>query len=817
MSVNPYKSELQVARNLVALRWASIPVILIFCYYAFYYSFGSNLKERLEPIYIICCILAAFNIYLTLHISMLSRQLSVTKGLTTLKRAILRVLSRFFANVKTKGLRGLFSIPSILIKITSIIYLMFLETVKDFPVNPVSLENIMHLQIVFDLIVVLCLTRYTGSTESPMFMMASIPIFIAGSVISAKAGIGYAFLTCGIWVGNAILVKEGYMSHLKFIPPKYGDLHDCNIWIGAYSLLSIFVFISSSIMSQKLTLAFKEKVADLDNSLFISKSSSISLKHVALIQDNPWIVVDSNGIVINISGAESLHLVKEDLLNKNLLNCLPDLAKSNFEFTSQSVLNSRTMKKIPDVKIILKDNIEHIFDLLISYYREYDAKDRLMILFQEKTLEVNRKELVATLSAECMHARSTIDRLSKENQNLQISLDKFTKLSSDKTAEIEVLNTKVKNLDSENNVQNTKLSELMDNLASIKADNDQLRFELENRQMILEDISDFMNSCGELDELIGKVEQRTKDLFGLENSCFHVFDATDMNEQKNEILDIRKVSPRLLDIPRNHPETLDPALTEGRPVVFSAELRPEKPSAALAITNGDLKRLVAFVPLKENNQLLGMMMLEKYSVSDSAENIIDMVSFYLKQVSGAIKNAVENRKLQSQNKELHENLIKMNSSLDSVKTMIMSDFTKEPAPFSSMLFEISKLLPLQDAMLVRIQTDVSKIDCFSRIDKSKALELTKLETKMVEQLKQNYENKISFKSEDEVDDVILYPLVDKERLLGGIFFYLTEGEKDFDVSVADFCVNILSHEFSFFVLNEERGIWESFYCNNVPA
>ncbi len=235
-------------------------------------------------------------------------------------------------------------------------------------------------------------------------------------------------------------------------------------------------------------------------------------------------------------------------------------------------------------------------------------------------------------------------------------MDELVKISSNKSIDIEVLNTKVNDMDIETANLNSQISELKDQVASVKADNDQLRVELENRQMILDDVADFMNSCSGLDELIAKVERRTKDLFGLENSCFHVFDATDMTHQKNEILDIRKVSPRLLDIPRTHPETLDPALTEGRPVVFSAEIRPEKSSASIAITNGDLRRLVAFVPLKEEDKILGMMMLEKYGSADNSDNIVDMVGFYLKQVSGAIKNAVENRKIQLKNKELHEDI-----------------------------------------------------------------------------------------------------------------------------------------------------------------
>ena len=815
MSVNPYNRELQVARNLVTLRWASIPIIFAFCYFAFLYSFGSSLQQRLEPIYIICCVLAFFNIYLTLHISMLSRQLSVTKGFPTLKRAMLRVLSQFFGGFKAHGLKGLAGIPTVMVKVANIIYLIILETTKEFSFNPISLENVMHFQIIFDLVAILFLTRYTGSTESPIFFMAAIPVTVAGSVISAKAGIVYAFFACGSWFLNSMLIKYGIMNHLKFFSPVYGDLHQCNVWIGSYVLVAAFVFVASTLISQRLTLAYKEKVEDLDKSLVLSKSSSVSLKHVALMQDDPWVVVDSKGKILNLKSDESL-LFDSKMVDKNILDCVPDLSKFNYEFTAQSVLDSHTFKRISDVKINFKDGSERIYDLVVSFFREFDGKDRLMVIFKEKTLEVNRKELVDTLSAECLHARNSIEKLSKENHELHKSLEGLIKTTSDKSIEIEVLNTKVNDMDIEANNQANKISELMDQVAAARSDNDLLKVELENKQMLLEDVAEFMNSCSELDELVAKLEQRIKNLFGLENSCFHVFAASDMNHQKNEILDIRKVSPRLLDIPRNHPETLDPALTEGRPVVFSAEFRPEKSSAAMTITNGDLRRLVAFVPLKDEDRVLGMMMLEKYGAADSSESIVDMVSFYLKQVSGAIKNAIENQKIQNKNKELHEDILKLHNRLDSVKTMILNDYSKDIRPFSGMLFEISKLIPLKDAMLVRIQSDGIP-DCYSRINRSNPLELNVLESKIIEQLKDNYDNRIVFKSEVGDEDIVAYPLVDKKRLLGVLLLYLSDSAENLDTLTTDFCVNILKNEFALYVLDEEREIWESFYSNSTTA
>lgn len=812
MSINLYRREFQIARNLVTLRWASIPVIFGFCL-AFIYGFKMSFK--LEPIYIICCAIALFNLYLTLHISMIGRQLSVTKGLATLKRVMLKVLSQFFGSFKTKGLRGLAGIPTVMVKVASIIYLMFLETLKDFPINPFSLNNIMHTQILFDLAVILCLTRYTGSTESPMFFLAAIPVAVAGSVVNTKAGIIYAVIACGGWFTNSMLIRYGVMEHIKFYGPIFGDLHSCDGWIASYTMVATISLGAFAMISHKLTQAFKDKVDDLDKSLYESRSTSVSFKHVALTQNNPWIVLDKKGKILNLKSDES-ELLNSEMTGKGIVECIPDLIKANYEFTAQSVMSSHGFKKLNDVKIRFKDKSEHIYDMTISYYKEFDGNDRLMLCFQEKTLEVNRKELVDTLRAECSHSSNSIEKLTKENAELHKSLDDLVKISSDKSIEIEVLNTKVNDMDIEASEQNNKISELMDQVAAVNAHNDQLKVELENRQMILDDVAELMNSCGELEGLISKVESKIKNLFGLENSCFHVFSSADATHQKSEILDIRKVSPRLLDIPRNHPETLDPVLNEGRPVVFNAEFRPEKSAASIAVSNGDLRRMVAFVPVKEENELLGMMMLEKYGTDANSENLIDMVSYYLKQAAGAIKIAIDNRKAQKKNSELHQEMVKIHNKLDSVKTMLFNDFANDVRPFGGLLYEISKLIPLRDSMLVRIHTD-GTTDVCSRIDRSKQLELNVIENRIIEQLKGNYENRILFKSEYGIDECIAYPLVDKNRLIGVLILYLNEENEKLDSVTLDFCVKMLNIEFALYVLNEEREVWESFYSNSIPA
>ena len=812
MAVNRYKRELQVAQSLVNLRWASIPVIFGFSF-AFIYTF--KMSFTLEPIYILCCVIALFNTYLTLHISMIDCQLSITNGLNTLKRVMMKVVSQFFADIKANGIRGILALPKIMAKIFAVTYLMFLETLKDFPINLFSLHSVMHIQILFDIAVIVALTRFTGSTESPMFFLASIPVAVAGSIINSRAGIVYAVLACCGWLLNSMLIRYGLMDHIKFYSPMFGDLHRCDGWIASFTMVTAVSFGAFAIISHKLTQVFKEKIENLDKSLEESWSSSVTYKHVALAQHNPWVVLDDNYQILNLKTYGS-ELLDSSMIGKVITESLPDLAKSKFEFVARSVADYHGFKKIDEVKLNFKDNSEHIFDLTISYFKEFDGSNRMMICFHEKTLEVNRKELTDNLRKECSQAQNSIDMLKKENADLHQSMDNLVKISSDKSVEIEVLNTKINDMDLEASGLNDRISGLMNQVALTKADNDTLKAELDNREMILEDIADFMTNCSELDVLVNQIEHRIKDLFGLENSCFHVFDSGDVSKQKNEILDMRKVSPRLLDIPRNHPETLDPALNDGRPVVFSAVIRSEKSSASIAVSNGDLKRMVAFVPVKENEDLLGMMMLEKFGVNENYDTIIDMVSHYLKCIAGAIKNAIENRKVQRMNSELHQDITKIHNKLDSVKTMFFSDYSKDTRPFGGMLFEIGKLIPLRDAMLVRILHDGATSVC-SRIDQSKSLEMNVIEERIIDEIKIKHGNKISFKSENGMDDCVAYPIVDRNRLIGVLFLYLNEKLEEQDNATAEFCIRMLSLEFALYVLNEERSMWESFYSCSIPA
>ena len=812
MSLNKHRRELQIARNIVTLRWASIPVVFCFCL-IFLHVFKMSFK--IEPVYIICCVLAVFNIYLTLHISMIGRQLAVTRGLTTLKRLMGKVLSQFFGGIKSKGITALAGFPKTIGKMIAVVYLMVLETFKDFPVNPLSLDNIMHFQVIFDIAIALCLTRYTGSTESPMFFMAAIPVAVAGSIINTKAGIIYAVIACGGWFANSMLIKYGIMDHIKFFSPSVGDLSSCTGWIHSYTLVALFSMVSFALVSHKLTEAFKEMVADLDKSLNESRSTSIANNQVSLLEPNPWIIVNTKGIVESVK-SDRAGLLNGNMVGKVVIECLPELKDKSFAEAVKDVFKTKIRTSIPGIRFVFDEKDEHIYDLAITCFKDNDNSEKIIIFFEEKTIEIRRKDQIDSLASDLANLNTNYEKVTCENLELHKSIENLKKQSDDKSIEIDVLNTKVNDLDIEAVNQNSRISELMDEVASVKSKNDQLKVEINNHKMILEDVTELMESCGDLEALIAKLEQRTRDMFGLENSCFHVFDSNDIGHQRGEILDMRKVSPRLLDIPRSHPETLDPALTEGRPVVFSAEFRPEKASASLSITNGDLKRLVAFVPLKENEKVLGMMMLEKYGIGNNSENIVDMVSFYLKQAAGVVKNAIENKRMMESNRSLHQEILKLHTRLDSVKSMINDDGVDDSVPFYKMLHEIAKITPVKDIVLARMLSDGSKA-VWSRIDRSKDFVLSNVENEIFKNLEGNFENKVTFKAENGIDDCVAYPLADSGRLLGVLYVYNNDITDNSGQSAIDCYINMLRNKFALYILNEERSAWASFYAGGVPA
>src|SRR5690606_38351253 len=132
-------------------------------------------------------------------------------------------------------------------------------------------------------------------------------------------------------------------------------------------------------------------------------------------------------------------------------------------------------------------------------------------------------------------------------------------------------------------------------LAGVKASNDEMIATLECKQMLLNEAATLIDFCGNLTELIKKIESNTKELFSLKNSHLHIFTSENLEERYEEIITLEHFQTTTSALTKAGPSLLNPAFSEGRPVIISAEIKPEK-SAALSYKNGELEKLIAYVP-----------------------------------------------------------------------------------------------------------------------------------------------------------------------------------------------------------------------------
>ncbi|HNX75301.1 MAG TPA: hypothetical protein PLM07_10320 [Candidatus Rifleibacterium sp.] len=803
--------ELQIARGLITLRWASIPLIFGFSLFSLR-ALGMSFK--IEPIYILCCLLALANVFFTLHFSLLARQMTVTHGLTTLRRLLLRVVSQVFANIRTNGLRGISGLPWVASKISAIIYLMLLESLKDLPFNPFSLKNVMHTQIASDLLVIILLNRYTGSMESPMFFLSIVPITVAGAVMGLQTGAIYSGIAAGAWLATGLLVKFQLLPHIKFYPPVYGDLSQCSGWLIANSSVIVTGLFSAAFLANRLTTVFKERIFYLNDLLYKSNTRAVASTYAAEQSSQAWMITDAEGNIEKVK-VDRNNFFSAELAGHNIFKSFPELEQYGMGYVIQAVLTSSSRRVLEKIKIVSQEGTEHLFNARISCFRDCDDKQKILAIFEERTEEIFLKTRVDNLSRELSETSLSLEKTSLENRENRRSFEEMQKFANEKATEIEILTQKLKAAKGESTNQNNQISSLMTELATLKSSNDNLSAELDYKQMILDEVSELMNACSEIEGLTTLIEKRTRDLFNLDNTCLHIFRAEDNDHRRIEILDIRKASPRLLDVPRNNPDLLNPAFDEGRPVIINAQITPEK-SASLAITNGPMQRLIAYVPVRHQNKILGMMMLEKYGQEDNPELLINMLSYYLKHSATAIKNAIINHEAGSKNEKLHQTITRLYNQLDSIKAMVYSSPEDEEKPFAGLMNEFSRLLPVKDAVLVRIHQDASTEVC-SRIDRSRQLTLSTAESEFLEVLKSNPRNKITIDLGETDGACIAFPLMQNSRLLGAVFVYFSPETGTPEEAILDFCIKMLRDHFALFVMNEEREIWENFYRETLSA
>ena len=803
--------ELQIARGLITLRWASIPIIFGFSLISLNLL---GMSFRIEPIYVLCCLLAVLNVFFTLHFSLLSRHMMLTHGMSSLRKLLLKVTSTAFSGIKRRGLFGILHAPTAIARVCAVLYMMMLESLKDLSFNIFSINNVMHTQVIGDLLIIMLLTRYTGTTESPMMFLSVVPITVAGAVMGFRAGAVYASLTVVAWSLVSMLVKYQFIPHIKFYPPLYGDLSQNTGWVISNAIVVTTGLSATAYLAHKLTLVFKERIFFLNDMLYKSNTRAISSTLAAEQTNCAWLIADASGRVEKIKVDKS-GVFSADLVDKNLLQAFPELEQYGMAYVIQAVITSGSRRVLEKIKIRSREGTEHIYNARISSFKDCDNQTRILALFDDRSEEIFIKTHLEAMKRELTELQTSFEKISLENRDNHRLYEEMQKLANDRAVEIELLSHKIKALKAEEGNASNQISSLMNELAALKAANDQLTSELQYKQIILDEISELVNVCTELDGLTTLIEKRARELFKIDNTCLHIFKAEDNQHRRTEILDIRTASPRLLDIPRNNPDALNPVLDEGRPVMINAQITPEK-SASMEITNGSMHRLTAYIPVRHQGKVLGMMMLEKFGQEESSETTINMVSYYLKHASAAIKNAIAFRDSQGKNDRMHKSITRLYTQLDSIKAMVFSRPAEEEQPFFKILSEIIKITQIRDVMLVRFHNDGSA-EASCRVDRSRQLKLSMAELELLQTVQKNPRHKATLEQHEDETICTAYPLMHDTRLFGVAMTYYTSDSIAPDEAITEFCIKLLRDRLALFTLNEEKEVWESFYHENLSA
>lgn len=803
--------ELQIAKGLIAVRWAGIPIIFAFSLISKNF-FGMSFQ--IAPIYVLCCILAALNVMFTVHFSMLSRQLMVSKGISGLKRLLVVKISKFFQLLKNDGIRAITTLPVFFLRLASVFYLMLLEALKDVPFNFLSIKNVMHTQIFSDLAIIVLLARFTGSSESPLIFLTVIPITVAGAVMGFRAGAAYSALSVSAYATVCFLINFKMMPHIKFYPPIYGDLSQCSGWIASDSFVIVLALTGCSYLAHKLTLVFKERIYYLNNNLYANKTGAMASSFAAAQTSDAWMILSPDGVIDKVK-TDKKGIISANVAGKNIFTAIPELEQYGLAYLLQSVITSNSSKAVDRIKITSKEGTNHIFNCSLSSFKDSDKNTRILFVMSDQTENLFLKEQVAKLTAELTTIRESLEIVTLDGRQSKSAYEEAAHVSNERLVEIEVLNQKLSgSMETERNLRN-HISSLQAESACMKSSNDSLQTELNYTLNVLEEMIELLDTCDELENTVGLIESKAKEKFSLDNTCIHVFNSTYTSDRVSEILGARQASPRLLDLPRQNPEALAPVLNEGRPVVIQANFSKEQ-AASLSIANGATERLTAYVPIRHNGQVLGIMMLERFALSEKPEAMIESLSSYLKYSSAALFVALKNKKLKERNLELNESIAKIYTDISSLKSMILTNPHGEEKPFSKFMFEFGRHETVDDAILVRLHNDQS-IEVYSRVDRSKQLELNTVEAKIVETVCNNPNHKATVEDIEDGKELIAYPLINEKKVLGVAIVYHDQNIDESDKERIELCSKVLQIQLSLFVMNEDKELWENFYSKNLLA
>ncbi|MBP7634600.1 hypothetical protein KBA41_10530 [Candidatus Ozemobacteraceae bacterium] len=802
--------ELQIAQGLVTLRWAAIPILFGF---ALLSTRLLGMSFQIAPIYVLCCLLACLNIYFTIHISVLTRQVGLRHGVPALRRLLNLLLIRHLGEIKTAGTRAVTILPRLLFRLITTMYLMVLELFRGVRFNLLALDNVMHTQVIVDLLMITLFVRYTGSPESPLMILAVIPIIVAGAVMGFYKGAIYAGLTGSAYFVLCLLVHFKVLMHIKFYGPEFGDLSMSLGWAVASFAVMVVAFLGTTYLAHNLTAIFKERIYFLQRLLDQSRLDGIAENNIAENISTAWFILNAEGTVVKYRRGAS-GLFANDLTGRNILDAIPAFRQYGMGYVMQSVLTGGRVKEIERIRVQSVEGSIHTVSCRLVPMTGNEHQPMILLVADDLTEPIFLKARVDELKQALDTTRLDLEKSVLDGKEINQQLMKSLKQANERSQEIDDLTDRLRLLENKRSEQDNHISALKAELACVKSSNDALTVDLTYKQMILEEVTELLKNCNQLDTLVSMIERRTKALFKLDDACLHIFLATNAPNRLNEILDTRKASPSLLDVPRKNPKILEPVINEGQPVIIKAEIHPEK-SATLEISNGPVQRMVAYIPVRHESELLGMMMFDRFGVDENPEKMISLLTYYLSQTAIALKHAITTQDQAVQRQGLKATIATLDAQISGLMDLMRLSPGKGELPFQTFCKSLGKLTNASDVSMFRVHTD-GMIQPLARLDTSRKFEMRSIEERVFKALQTNPAHKASVKDQIDSSILIAFPMSQGARMLGVMFIQLPDAAAS-TMPLIDLAAKLAADHLALMTLNEEKELWENFYRENLVA
>ncbi|MBF0408069.1 MAG: hypothetical protein HQM10_11980 [Candidatus Riflebacteria bacterium] len=802
--------ELQIANGLVTLRWIVIPILLGF---GLLTTRTLGMVFPIEPLYVISCVIALINIYFTIHISMLSRQVLLRYGQTSLRRFMTQSVSSFMNQLRSDGPATFFHIPSVASKIIVSIYLMVLESLRDISFNILSIKNVMHSQVILDILAIILFVRFTGSMESPMTLLTAIPIIMAGAVLGWRTGAVYALLASFAFLGLGLLVNFNFLTHIKFYGPQFGDLGSSVAWTLSYFIVLSCSLLGTAYISNNLTANFKERIFFLSQFLDRNKKESSAQTCVSENCSNAWILLDADGTVVKYKRG-TLNIFPPKLLGKSILTEIPLFKQYGLGYILQTVLSSKKMKEIDRIRIQGNEGLTSNINCRIFPIIENNNRTLALLMLEDITEILSLREKNESLRQNLDATKQDLEKSRTECIDLNQQLLQALKSSNDKSKEIEELCLRIKTLEDSKNGDTNQISSLNSQLICLKGAFESRNAKLSYKQTILEEMTELLKNCNHLDELTAMIERRSKSLFKLDNASLQIFPSPPETLKLEELLDQRKISPRLLDLPRKNPKVLEPVLNSGQPVVIRAEVRPDT-LASMAISKGNLQRLVAYIPIRHGTEIIGMMMLDRYGPEDNSEKMLEGLAYYLGHTAIALKNAIETKNLETKLQQVIDNISKIEGHTKHLFELI--NFTPGPDdyPFADFATSLAGFASASDIYMSRFFSDGTK-QCLARYRRDIGKDLLPIEEPIIKSIMNNPKSKATVKGLNNEILMAGYPLCQGDKLCGGLIVHFATSSQSVP-PLLDTAVRLAEGHLSLVILREEKELWENFYQTNLKV